>query len=140
VAYLGEYMNVCTAQLFDFNNTYAVVVSGDGINVCGHMLLNTGGPGGYHFHIAGVHDRPRYMTGSGFNRYVKENGKRVLRRQHVPIKDPKASHRKLEELLAGKWRWLALPNNCANFVEEVVRAGGSKAGLYSNCPAAEGFK
>lgn len=46
---------------------------------------------------------------------------------------------KLEELLAAKWTWGVLPHNCASFVEEVVQAGGSDAGLYSNCPALETF-
>ena len=139
MAYLGDRMNMCNAQMFNFHTTQAIVVSGDGINLCGHMLLNTGGSGGMYFHVAGVHDYPRYMNANGFDRYVRENKKRVLRRQHVHIPDPTASHHKLEQLLADRWRWMVLPNNCANFVEEVVRAGGSKAGLYFNCPTAERF-
>ena len=47
---------------------------------------------------------------------------------------------KLEQLAAAKWFWGVLPHNCASFVEEVVRAGGSSAGLYFNCPARERFR
>jgi hypothetical protein len=73
-------------------------------------------------------------------RYLLENGKSELRRTFVPIPKPEASHYKLEELLAKPWNWFVLPNNCASFVEEVVSAGGSKAGLYFNCPSVENFR
>ena len=43
--YLGEQMLSCPLNAFDFSNTYAVVVSGDGPNFCGHLLLNVGGTG-----------------------------------------------------------------------------------------------
>lgn len=52
----------------------------------------------------------------------------------------RGAHGKLEQLLAAQWSWFVLPNNCASFVEDVVRAGGSTAGLYSNCPSREQFK
>lgn len=55
------------------------------------------------------------------------------------IPDPDAAHKKLEELLAKQWTWFVLPNNCASFVEDVVKAGGSNAGLYFNCPTRERF-
>ena len=58
----------------------------------------------------------------------------------VSIQNPDASNRKLEELLAKQWTWFVLPNNCANFVEEVLQAGGTSAGLYSNCPTLETFR
>jgi hypothetical protein len=38
---------------------------------------------------------------------------------------------------ATMWSWWVLPYNCASFVEDVVRAGGSKAGLYFNCPVSK---
>lgn len=41
--YIGDIMHQCLIQPFDFNNTYAIVVSGASWNPCGHMLLNTGG-------------------------------------------------------------------------------------------------
>lgn len=63
-------------------------------------------------------DNPRFTEG----------GKHEIRRKIVPISDPLGAHRKLEELLAKRWQWLLLPNNCVSFVEEIVLAGGSKAG------------
>ena len=56
------------------------------------------------------------------------------------VPNPVASQWRLEELLVDPWTWLILPNNCAHFVEEVLQAGGSKAGLYSNCPSKEVFR
>lgn len=79
------------------------------------------------------------MGEHGYQRYLKENSKREIRRWIVPIPNLHAAHRKLEELLARQWLWLALPKNCVSFVEEVVKAGGSNAGMYLNCPRAESF-
>lgn len=80
------------------------------------------------------------MREAGYDRYLTDHGKRELRRTHVPIPNPDGAHRKLEQLLATQWSWFVLPNNCAAFVEDVVRAGGSTAGLCSNCPSREQFK
>jgi len=138
--YVGELMYQCLVQPFDFQNAYAVVVSGASWNPCGHMLLNTGGRGGWYFHVAERKGQPRFMREAGYHRYLKEHGKRELRRTHVLIPNPDGAHGKLEQLLAAQWSWFVLPNNCASFVEDVVRAGGSTAGLYSNCPSREQFK
>lgn len=135
--YQGDVMLECLLKPFDFKHACAVVVSGDGINFCGHALLHTGG--GWYFHIAGKYDAPKFMREDGFQRYLKENGKHEIRRWRIQIPNPAGAHRKLEELLATQWRWLVLPNNCASFVEEVVQAGGSKAGMYFNCPSVEPF-
>ena len=139
MAYDGEIMNFCTADLFDFTISNAVVVSGARGNPCGHLPLNTGGIGGWYFHIAGIKDYPRYMNERGYRRYLNENSKMELRRYPVRIPNPTDSLLKLEELLANKWLWLLLPNNCAHFVEEVVQAGGSNVGLFWNCPSREAF-
>lgn len=40
----------------------------------------------------------------------------------------------VEQLMANKWRWLVLPNNCVSFCEEIIQAGGGTWGSYSNCP------
>lgn len=79
------------------------------------------------------------MREDGYMRYLKENGKHEIRRWIVKIPNPADAHAKLEELLTQRWRWLVLPHNCVAFVEEVVKAGGSDAGMYLNCPAAEPF-
>lgn len=138
MAYDGEHIAFCSN--FDFTQAYAVVVSGARWNPCGHMLLNTGGAGGWYFHVAEVRGRPKFMREAGFRRYLKENAKREISRTHVKIPNPDASNEKLEELLATQWTWFVLPNNCTRFVEEVLQAGGSSAGLYSNCPMHETFK
>lgn len=138
--YNGEELHICYARQFDWNNTYVVIVSGARLNPCGHAILNVGGVGGNYFHIAAVRDFPRYMTEAGYRRYLKEEGKREIRRHPVTIRDPYAAQTKLDELLANKWSWFVLPHNCEAFVEDVVRAGGSKAGSYSNCPIGEVFR
>jgi hypothetical protein len=79
------------------------------------------------------------MREDGYMRYLKESGKHEIRRWLLRIPNPAAAHAKLEELLTKQWQWGILPHNCANFVEEVVKAGGSDAGMYFNCPAAEPF-
>jgi hypothetical protein len=137
--YEGEEMHKCMLTPFDFRNTQVVVVSGDGINyyLCGHMILRAGS---FYFHVAGGYRWPRYMTEIGYRRYLKETGKTELRRTVVKVPNPMGAHRKLEELLADNWFWGVLPHNCANFCEQVLQAGGSKAGLYSNCPQRETFK
>jgi len=139
MAYEGDIMQQCPLEPYDFGQAYAVVVSGSGPNVCGHLILNTGGKGGDYFHVAGVRTFPRHMTEPGYQRYLKENHKRELKRFKVAIPNGLAAMLKLDELLAATWTWGVLPHNCASFVEEVVQAGGSSAGLYSNCPALEDF-
>lgn len=135
MAYEGDFLNYCPAVPFDFSNTYAVVVSGSGPNFCGHMLLNVGGYGGRYFHAAGgVYHRPLMMDSLGYTRYLKENKKKEFNRQKLHIPKPFAAQAKLEEIMLKKRLWLVLPNNCVNFVEEIIRAGGNKQGLYTNCP------
>lgn len=140
MAYEGDIMLQCESAAFDFRNAYAVVVSGDGPNFCGHLILNTGGVGGMYFHVAGAHTFPRKMTEAGYRQYLKQSDKKELKRFSVTISNTSGAMLKLEELLAGKWTWGVLPHNCASFVEEIVQAGGSGAGLYSNCPALEDFE
>jgi hypothetical protein len=135
--YEGDVMAQCLLKPFDFKHTRAVIVSGYGINFCGHTLLCTGG--GWYFHVAGKYDVPRFMREDGYMRYLRENGKHEIRRWVLKIPNPAGAHAKLEELLTKQWRWLVLPHNCVSFVEEVVKAGGSDAGMYFNCPAAEPF-
>lgn len=139
--YQGDELNACMRRPFDFRVTTAIVVSGDTGNFCGHMLLKVGpGAEGYYFHTAGgIHARPKMMTELGYRRYLRETRKRELYRRAVEIKNPEKAQEKIDELMAKPWLWLMLPNNCANFVEEIVQAGGSEAGLYLNCPAWENF-
>ena len=104
------------------------------------MIINTGGIGGFYFHVAEFHGFPRYMNEAGYRRYLKEEMKREISRTRVLLKNPQGAQRKLEELLAKKWTWFLVPQNCAAFAEDVLQAGGTNAGLFSNCPRAETFK
>ena len=130
----------------DFSVVYAVVVTGDFPNPCGHALLFVPKAfpvypdNGSYFQGAGVYTYPRVMNPEGYRRYLRETGKSEITRYAVPLKDPNAALLKLVDLMGKKWLWLVLPHNCAAFVEEVVSAGGSTAGLYSNCPKFEKFK
>lgn len=145
MGYDGEILNVCPAGL-DFSTVYAVVVSGAMLNPCGHALLfvpTTDGissDDGYYFQVAQAYGYPRYMQTAGYARYLSSNGKTELTRYAVTIPRPNDSYMKLVSLMGKKWVWGVLPNNCAAFVEDVVRAGGSSAGLYSNCPSRERFE
>ena len=138
MAYEGDPMN--ESRAFSFTSTNAVVVSGVAVNPCGHLILNLGGSPGDYFHVSELYGYPRYMNEDGYQRYLKENGKKELRRWTVTITKPDEANAKLDQLMSEKWFWGLLPHNCAAFVEDVVQAGGSSAGLYFNCPTAEAFR
>ena len=61
--YEGETMASCPSEMFNFGRTYVVIVSGARFNPYGRMLLNTGGPGGVYFQVAGVSAQPRLLNG-----------------------------------------------------------------------------
>jgi hypothetical protein len=124
MAYEGEELRFCPLGMFDFSRTNAVVVSGDGPNKWGHMLLNTGGDDGMYFQVAGVRTRPRYMDAAGYGRYLAETKKKEIRRIAVSIPRPQASQLKLEQLLSESWLWGAVVHNCETLVEDIIVAGG----------------
>lgn len=107
------------------------MVSGDGPNFCGHMMLRVDN---YYFHVSGVYNYPMYMTRSQFDTYIKTNNKTKIFRTKRTLIDKNAARLKLKELLTEKWLWLVIPNNCTDFVEEVIGAGENDFGLISNCP------
>jgi hypothetical protein len=135
--YDGNEMVLCPLHSADFKHTCAVIVSGDPGNFCGHALLHVGDS--WYFHVAGRNNLPKFMHESGYQRYLKEAGKHEIRRWIVKLPDPQGAHLKLRELMRKQWLWMILPNNCTSFVEEVVQAGGSNAGMYFNCPSVEPF-
>lgn len=136
MSYAGEVLNQCGLINIDCSSVAVVAVSGDGPNVCGHLLLHTGpGRGGFYFHVSDLRGYPRYMNESGYRRYLKEAGKTELRRRYLSLPDPEGARTYLEGLMASKWTWMVLPNNCVAFVEEVIKAGGGSWSSYSNCPA-----
>jgi hypothetical protein len=134
MAYEGELLRYCPAQMFKFSRTYAVVVTGARMNPYGHMLLNTGGPGGMYFQIAEVHGYPRFMNEEQFQRYLKENNKTIVTVTRLHIPHPEKAQMKVEQLLSEKWNWGAVVHNCESLVEEIVMAGGGPKlhrGLFS---------
>lgn len=136
MAYEGQELHACLAQAFNFHYTNVIVVTGAVWNFCGHTMLNAGE---HYFHVAGVHARPKYMDEAGYRRYLRETGKREMKRQRIVLPYPERAQAKLDELLSNKWKWGVVPNNCSTFVEQIVKAGGSNTGLYFNCPTQEGW-
>jgi hypothetical protein len=134
MAYSGEYLRACGVVVVSFKQVNVIAVSGDGPNVCGHLLLHVPSGGGYYLHVAGLRDYPKYMTEDGYKRYLKDNKKTELRRVPVTIPNPGAAYLKFEELLSERWTWLGVPNNCVTFVEEILKAGGNDWASVSNCP------
>ena len=125
----------------------AVVVSGASWNPCGHMILcaGTSSTNSWYFHVAGQGTRefwgvwayPKFMREAGFNQYLQENGKHEIRRLDTQIQDSDAAYQKLTQLMAGKWFWGVLLNNCASFVKEIIAAGGGDLSVMLNCPDQE---
>jgi hypothetical protein len=125
MAYEGEILSSCPAQMFKWGAVYAVIVSGAKLNPYGHMLLNTGGPGGIYFQVSDVLGQPRFMNETQFQRYLNENNKFIVTVMRIQITAPEKAQLKLEELLSKKWLWGALVHNCESMVEEIVIAGGA---------------
>ena len=137
MAYDGEILDQCGLIEMDCTRVAVVAVSGSGPNLCGHLLIGTGAGGNTnYFHVAELRGYPKYMVPAGYTRYLNENGKSEIRRRVLSLPDPDAASMYLEELMANKWTWGVLPNNCVAFVEEVIAAGGGTWSSYSNCPSA----
>lgn len=135
VAYQGRTLDACGLVILDLEKVEVVAVSGSGPNVCGHLLLFMPSGGGYYFQVSSVFGYPYYMNQAGFRRYLKENGKRELRRFKLALPKPDAAAAYLEMVMSEEWLWGVLPHNCVAFCEGVIRAGGSQWSSYSNCPA-----
>ena len=118
-----------------FKRTALVVVSGAKWNPCGHMLLNVAGPEGWYFHVDDLHGYPRGMGRVGFDRFLREAGKTLLKTLPLIVPRPADALEELNKRLTVHWQWLVIPNNCAHFCEVIVQAGGAKGGLILNCPA-----
>ncbi|MCF9001802.1 MULTISPECIES: hypothetical protein [Pseudomonas] len=131
MSYLGSHLNHCRAVPFNWYDTWLVVVSGDGPNICGHALLKAGE---FCFHIAGLAERPYFMSETDYRRYLNESSKTELFRRRILLTEPDAAQRKLEELSAKPWHWFGIPNNCVSYVEEIFSAGGSRESMITNCP------
>jgi hypothetical protein len=123
----------------DFNRTAIVLVTGDGANLCGHVLLYIGGGFGHYYQFSGpaLVDYPTYMNQADYERYLRENKKEELMRRWVTIPKPNGAAKRLSELLNGEWLTLVVSHNCTGFVSEVLNAGGNFYSLPSHCPVPE---
>ncbi len=50
------------------------------------------------------------------------------------MRNPEGAQVELERLARKHWLWAVLPNNCATFVERVLKAGGVHVYNLWNCP------
>ena len=145
MGYEGEVLTYCPGHL-DWSVVYAVVVSGTFPNPCGHALLFVpsayaiSSSDGSYFQVSGANTFPRIMSQEGYRNYLKTNKKKEITRYQVILADPDAAVNRLIAVMQKQWFWAVLPHNCAAFVEDICSAGGSSAGLYSNCPRWERFK
>jgi|HubBroStandDraft_4_1064222.scaffolds.fasta_scaffold263429_2 hypothetical protein len=124
MAYEGELMTACPAEMFKFGATYAVIVTGARLNPYGHMLLNTGGPGGTYFQVSDVYGYPRFMNEDQFQRYLVENNKSIVTVMRIAIPYPEKAQLELEILLSRKWLWGGVVHNCESLVDDIIMAGG----------------
>lgn len=134
MGYEGDVLLMCPTNL-DFTNAFAVVVSGDSWNPCGHALLNAGGTGGLYFQIAEFpYGYPKYMDEDGYQRYLLENTKAELFRFAITLPNPYGAIQELEQLMGQPWAQLLVVHNCGTFVETIAEAGGGTIGNYFTCP------
>jgi hypothetical protein len=106
-----------------------------GMFPAGHAILNVRN---LYFHVTRLISTPLWMTESQYRFYLSSNGKEEKYRVRVSdVNRPQAAKTRLKNLLHTKWLWLAIPHNCVCFCEDVLHAGGSKAGLFSNLPLHE---
>jgi hypothetical protein len=74
------------------------------------------------------------MDEAGYQRYLKESGKRELARVAGNITDARAAQAALTAIMSEKWLWGVLPHNCIAMVEKVIKAGGGDFSTATNCP------
>jgi hypothetical protein len=94
-------LDQCGLIEIDCSKIAVVAVSGDGPNICGYLLLYTPNRGGYYFHVAEFHGYPRYMSESGYTRFLREAGKIELRRRYLSLPNPPGqSHQVCDRILS----------------------------------------
>lgn len=80
------------------------------------------------------------MNKEGYQRYLEETAKREIYRRLAILKYLMKAQQKLDDLTSKPWLWMVIPNNCASFVEEILKAGGAPISVFSNCPALENWR
>ena len=121
----------------DFSKVQLVLVRGDGLNKCGHILLHVPGGFGHYFHFDGpkLYEYPRYLEGdSEYRAYLAGSNKIELLRKSLTIPHPDAAEARLNELMHNEWLTFIGSHNCASFASEVIHAGGNFWTLPRHCP------
>jgi len=86
----------------------------------------------------GVYGYPKFMRGDrNYYRYLNDNDKQEIRRLDARLTNPAGAYQKLMKLMADKWFWGVLWNNCAVFAKEIIIAGGGAIEVLLNCPDKE---
>lgn len=126
--YEGAAMIVGPFEVSDFQHVCAVIVTGSGVNACGHTLLHVGESWSWYVHIARPYKLPKFIPESNYMRYLRENGKREIRRWIVKLPNPKGAHEKLHELIQNHgsgalWLITALPLRKKSYEQAVAKPG-----------------
>lgn len=133
MAYSGVVQPLCPFA-FTFTDVNVTYVHKGNLNVFGHTLLCFGTNIGY-IHVDSVYGYPKLIPAADFDRYLRENGKKVLHRFYVQdLSDPAAALAEAERLRLIKWLWLGVPHNCVAFAEQILGKGGSKWTSKTNLP------
>jgi len=136
----GRDLEGCDINFFRYKEFYLIIVSGATYNPCGHALLNIGGEGGFYVHIPARNQRPKILTESQYKTYLHARQKTEILRHHVRIGFPENALRYLENLMVMPWDYNVAFNNCAHFVEKVIKAGGGHINMGLHCPIWFGLK
>jgi hypothetical protein len=133
MAYEGEILNACGVIQIDFSDTYIVAVSGDGPNICGHLLIYSAKGGGFYFHVTGdttasgikkFRGYLMYMNDVGYRRHLKETGKRELRRRKVELPNSSRAFLIYRKTACREVGMGIIATYCISFVEAVIEVGG----------------
>lgn len=137
MAFKGEPIKSLAPLKLGHRSCELTIVSGDGVNACGHMLVRmpaeTGGTESV-FHIGDVHDFPYWMPASKFPLYLTDNKKKLLGRKSIVLPRSQDAEAYLSKTILDKWFWGAVANNCVSFCEEYISAGGADYTMWTNCP------
>lgn len=99
-----------------------VTVSAPAPNPYGHVLLCLGDAG--YIHVNDLHDYPQYIPLDKFDAYLRKNNRLVAGMQHFDVPDIEAFKVWLTQVHNNKWTFLMWRNNCVDFANEGLMAGG----------------
>lgn len=117
----NHYLN--PEQIKNIDSFSLVFVSGVWPNPYGHALLKLGDLG--YIHIYDLHQKPLFIPRNQFQKFLDDSGQLLLGMQPIHVPNMEGARKKLMHLSQNKWLWLMYKNNCEDFAEAVVRAGGA---------------